>query len=77
MIMVETEVLVVGAGPAGVLSALTAAKDDKKVILIDSKVYEEIGNKVCGDALNLSWVTFLEENLGIKKPFGEEVADIV
>ncbi|UCG01385.1 MAG: NAD(P)/FAD-dependent oxidoreductase [Candidatus Heimdallarchaeota archaeon] len=75
--MVETEVLVVGGGPAGVISALTAAKMGKKVILIDSKPYEEIGNKVCGDALNLAPATFLEEKLGIEKPHGEEVAENV
>ncbi len=77
IIMAETEVLVVGGGPAGVISALTAAKLGRKVILIDAKPYEEIGNKVCGDALNLAPATFLEENLGIEKPHGEEVADYV
>ena len=46
--MVETDVLVIGGGPAGVLSALTSAKNGKKVILIDAKIYEEIGNKTCG-----------------------------
>ncbi|MFX0013121.1 MAG: NAD(P)/FAD-dependent oxidoreductase [Promethearchaeota archaeon] len=75
--MVKTEVLVVGGGPAGVISALTAAKLGRKVILIDSKSYEEIGNKVCGDALNLAPATFLEEKLGLEKPHGEEVAEIV
>lgn len=76
-IVVETEVLVVGGGPAGVISALTAAKMGRKVILIDSKPYEEIGNKVCGDALNLAPATFLEEKLGLEKPHGEEVADFI
>ncbi|MFX1517178.1 MAG: NAD(P)/FAD-dependent oxidoreductase [Promethearchaeota archaeon] len=75
--MVETEVLVVGGGPAGVISALTAAKMGRKVILIDAKPKEEIGNKVCGDALNLAPATFLEEKLGLEKPHGEEVADNV
>ncbi len=73
--MAETEVLVVGGGPAGVISALTAAKLGREVILIDAKPYEEIGNKVCGDALNLAPATFLEEKLGLKKPHGDEVAD--
>ncbi|MFX1283580.1 MAG: NAD(P)/FAD-dependent oxidoreductase [Promethearchaeota archaeon] len=76
-VMVETEVLVVGGGPAGVISALTAAKMGRDVILIDAKAHEEIGNKVCGDALNLAPATFLEEKLGIEKPHGEEVADFV
>ena len=75
--MVEADVLVIGGGPAGVLSALTSAKNGKRVILIDAKMYEEIGNKICGDALNLEPATFLEEKLGIEKPHGDEVADLV
>ncbi|MFX0208203.1 MAG: NAD(P)/FAD-dependent oxidoreductase [Candidatus Hodarchaeota archaeon] len=77
IIMVETEVLVVGGGPAGVISALTAAKMGRKVILVDAKPKEEIGNKVCGDALNLAPATFLEEKLGLEKPHGNEVAEEV
>ncbi len=73
--MIETEILVVGGGPAGVISAITAAKLGRKVILVDTKSHNEIGHKVCGDALNLSPVTFLEEKLGIQPPHGEEVAD--
>ncbi|MHA2224039.1 MAG: NAD(P)/FAD-dependent oxidoreductase [Candidatus Hodarchaeales archaeon] len=75
--MVDTDVLVVGGGPGGVISALTAARSDKKVILCDLKSYDEIGNKTCGDALQLTPLTFLEEKLGIKKPYGDEIADNV
>ncbi|UCE12330.1 MAG: NAD(P)/FAD-dependent oxidoreductase [Candidatus Heimdallarchaeota archaeon] len=78
--MVKADVLVAGGGPAGVLSALTAAKlsDQKlKVILVDAKPYSEIGNKVCGDAINMAPVTFLEEKLGIEKPHGDEIADLI
>ncbi|MHA2032262.1 MAG: FAD-dependent oxidoreductase, partial [Candidatus Kariarchaeaceae archaeon] len=39
MVENKTEILVVGGGPAGVLSALTAAKFGRKVILIDAKSY--------------------------------------
>ena len=77
IIMAETEVLVVGGGPAGVISALTAAKMGRKVILVDAKPKEEIGKKVCGDALNLAPATFLEEKLGLEKPHGDEVAENV
>ena len=80
MIIVDdenTEILVVGGGPAGVLAGLTAARKGCKVILIDAKPYEEIGNKVCGDAINLGPLKLLEKELGIEKPRGEEVADVV
>ena len=75
--MIETEILVVGGGPAGVISAITAVKQGRKVILVDSKSYQEIGNKVCGDALNLEPIKFLEKNLGITSPMENEVADSV
>ncbi len=75
--MVNTEVLVVGGGPAGVISALTAAKNGHSVILVDSKSYTEIGNKTCGDAINLGPLKLLDKELGIQLPHGEEVADSV
>ncbi|MHA1946302.1 MAG: NAD(P)/FAD-dependent oxidoreductase [Candidatus Hodarchaeales archaeon] len=77
MVENKTEILVVGGGPAGVLSALTAAKFGRKVILIDAKSYSEIGNKTCGDAINLGPLNKLEKELGLKKPHGNEIADVV
>ncbi|MFW9780338.1 MAG: NAD(P)/FAD-dependent oxidoreductase [Candidatus Heimdallarchaeota archaeon] len=75
--MIETEVLVVGGGPAGVIAATTAAKAGRQVTLVDSKPHEEIGNKVCGDALDIEPIKFLREKLGIEFPHGNEVSDIV
>ncbi len=77
MVENKTEILVVGGGPAGVLSALTAAKFGRKVILIDAKPYPEIGNKTCGDAINLGPLKKLEKELGLEKPHGDEIADVV
>jgi geranylgeranyl reductase family protein len=75
--MVETEILVVGGGPAGVISALTAARAGRQVILVDSKSHDEIGNKVCGDALDIGPIEFLKEKLGVRDPHGNEVSDVV
>jgi geranylgeranyl reductase family protein len=75
--MVKTDILVVGGGPAGVISALTAAREGHKVILIDAKSDAEIGNKTCGDAITLGPLQLLEEELAIPPPFGDEVADEV
>ncbi|MHA1207194.1 MAG: NAD(P)/FAD-dependent oxidoreductase, partial [Candidatus Hodarchaeales archaeon] len=77
MVENKTEILVIGGGPAGVLSALTAAKFGRKVILIDAKPHSEIGNKTCGDAINLGPLKMLEEELGLEKPHGDEIADVV
>ncbi len=73
----EVDVLVVGGGPAGVISAYTAAKEGYNVLLIDAKRMEEIGKKTCGDALDLRAPSFLKEKLGLELPHGDEVSDLV
>ena len=45
------DVVIVGAGTAGCSAAKTAAEAGLKVCLIERKSREDIGNKVCGDAL--------------------------
>jgi geranylgeranyl reductase family protein len=77
MVDTETDVLVIGGGPAGVISGLTSAKLGCKVILIDAKSYSEIGHKTCGDAINLGPLNLLEQELNIDKPHGEEIAEEV
>jgi flavin-dependent dehydrogenase len=71
MLMVqECDVLVVGRGPAGVLASYTAAKQGKHVILADAKTDEEIGNKTCGDAVDLKAPTFVKEKTGLELAHG-------
>src|SRR5512136_2262571 len=62
--MEKFDALVVGAGTAGCLAAKTMAEAGLKVCLIDSKKREEIGAKVCGDALGEHHLTYL----GLEKP---------
>ncbi|MEM2045872.1 MAG: NAD(P)/FAD-dependent oxidoreductase [Candidatus Bathyarchaeia archaeon] len=45
------DVIVVGAGTAGCLAAKTAAEAGLKVGIIERKTQEDIGDKICGDAL--------------------------
>ncbi|MHA2365797.1 MAG: NAD(P)/FAD-dependent oxidoreductase [Candidatus Hodarchaeales archaeon] len=73
----ECDVLIVGGGPAGVIAAYTAAKANKSVYLTDTKIYEQIGNKTCGDALDLRAPTFIKEKTGIDLPHGAEVSEII
>ncbi|MGQ9781010.1 MAG: geranylgeranyl reductase family protein [Nitrososphaeria archaeon] len=47
------DTLVVGAGTAGAIAALTLAERGGSVLLIDTKEKKSIGKKVCGDALGL------------------------
>jgi digeranylgeranylglycerophospholipid reductase len=63
------DVLVVGAGTAGCLAAETAAEAGLKVCLIERKKREEVGEKICGDALGEHHL----KALGLEKPQGGEL----
>ena len=69
------DVIIVGGGPAGVVCAITAARENLRVALFDRKTLDEIGNKVCGDALDLEPTTFLHEHLSISYPSEVSVSD--
>jgi geranylgeranyl reductase family protein len=63
------DALVVGAGTAGCLAAKTIAESGLKVCLVERKRKEEIGEKVCGDALGEHHL----KALGLEKPQGGEL----
>jgi len=63
------DVVVAGAGTAGSMTALTAAKASLKVCLLDRKPREQIGEKICGDAVGKHHF----DNLGLAYPKGEEL----
>ncbi|MCW3995915.1 MAG: NAD(P)/FAD-dependent oxidoreductase [Candidatus Bathyarchaeota archaeon] len=67
--MEKYDAIVVGAGTAGCLAAKTTAEKGLKVCLIDKKPREEIGEKICGDALGEHHLKFL----GLEKPTGGEL----
>jgi digeranylgeranylglycerophospholipid reductase len=63
------DMIVVGAGTAGCLAAKTAAEAGLNVCLIERKRQEEVGEKVCGDALGEHHL----KTLGLEKPHGGEL----
>jgi geranylgeranyl reductase family protein len=65
----EFDVVVVGAGTAGCLAAKTMAEAGLKVCLVERKKSEEIGEKICGDALGEHHL----KALGLEKPQGGEM----
>ena len=67
--MEKYDAVVVGAGTAGCLAAKTMAEAGLKVCLVEKKNREEIGEKICGDALGEHHLKFL----GLEKPQGGEL----
>lgn len=65
--------IIVGAGPAGVSTAIALARKGKKAIILDKKALDQIGDKVCGDALDIFSVKYISKHLDISPPNGEEV----
>ena len=64
------DVIVVGAGTGGTTAARFAAKNGLNVCLIDSKERDQIGNKICGDAVGKE----VFELLDIAPPENEELS---
>lgn len=63
------DVVVVGAGTAGSMTAKTVAKAGMDVCIIDRKPRQEIGEKVCGDAIGKHHF----DRLGMSYPKDEEL----
>ncbi|TET25075.1 MAG: NAD(P)/FAD-dependent oxidoreductase, partial [Candidatus Bathyarchaeum sp.] len=63
------DVIVVGAGTGGCLAAKTVAEAGLKVCMIDRKNEQDIGDKVCGDAIGKHHF----DNIGIAHPSGAEL----
>jgi len=58
------DTIIVGAGTAGCLAAKTLSEAGLSVCLVERKKREEIGEKICGDALGEHHL----KNLGLEKP---------
>ena len=67
--MEKFDAIVVGAGTAGCLAAKTIVESGLKVCIVEKKKREEIGEKICGDALGEHHLKFL----GLEKPTGGEL----
>ena len=63
------DVIIVGAGTAGCLAAKTTAEAGLKVCLVERKKQENIGEKICGDALGEHHL----KNVGLEKPQNGEL----
>jgi digeranylgeranylglycerophospholipid reductase len=63
------DVIIVGAGSGGCLAAKTIAKAGYEVCMVDRKSEEDIGDKVCGDAIGKHHF----DNLNLAHPTGKEL----
>lgn len=64
----STDVLIVGGGPGGVSTAYTLGTLGISTILIDKKPMDEIGDKVCGDALSPDYYNEANREVGLPIP---------
>jgi geranylgeranyl reductase family protein len=63
------DIIIVGAGTAGCLAAKTIVESGLKVCIVEKKNSEQIGEKICGDALGEHHLKFL----GLEKPSSGEL----
>jgi len=62
------DVIIVGGGPSGVITAISVAKAGYSCVIIDKKPKELIGDKNCGDALDQLHLDLIFEDLEIPYP---------
>ncbi|MFX0107445.1 MAG: geranylgeranyl reductase family protein [Candidatus Hodarchaeota archaeon] len=67
------DVVVVGAGSAGCVTARRCAEMGLKTLLLDRKPQNEVGQKVCGDEISKSHF----EDTGIDFPAGNEISSVI
>ena len=67
--MENFDVVIVGAGTAGCMAAKTTAEAGLNVCLVERKKREEIGEKICGDALGEHHL----REIGLEKPQNGEL----
>jgi digeranylgeranylglycerophospholipid reductase len=69
----RVDVLVVGAGSAGCVTARRCAELGLRTLLVDRKPVESIGDKICGDEVSKSHF----EATGIDAPHGDEISSLI
>lgn len=73
----KVDVVVVGGGPSGTIAAYVIAHQGYSVVLLDKKQRYMIGNKTCGEALDIKAPALLLEKYGIELPTKDEVSSQV
>ena len=69
--MKKCDIAIVGAGPGGLITALSLENSGLNVFLIDQKHRNTFGEKVCGDAISKHHFDFLHKKLGLNYPDAE------
>lgn len=67
------DVIVVGAGPAGVSAAISCINNGLNVVLVDSKKKGKIGDKVCGEAISKETSHTASDLLKVQYPRRDEI----
>ena len=73
MTLKRIDVVVIGAGTAGCVTARRCAELGLQTLLLDRKPKNEVGRKVCGDEISKSHF----EATGINSPQGDEISSVI
>ncbi|MHA1448891.1 MAG: geranylgeranyl reductase family protein [Candidatus Hodarchaeales archaeon] len=75
----EYDVIIVGAGTGGSATGTELARKGLKVLIIETRRKEKIGDKICGDATSQSYFNRIANEYGssIKPPHGDEIRIVV
>ncbi|RDE14075.1 MAG: hypothetical protein C4K48_07090 [Candidatus Thorarchaeota archaeon] len=73
MTLKRLDVVVVGAGTAGCVTARRCAELGLQTLLLDRKPQNEVGQKVCGDEISKSHF----EATGINSPYDNEISSVI
>ena len=71
--MKRQDVIIVGAGTAGCVTARRCAELGLQTLLLDRKPKNEVGRKVCGDEISKSHF----EATGINSPYDNEISSVI
>ncbi len=66
--IIDADVVIIGAGPAGVACAYSLGKNNITTCIIDRKKMDKIGDKVCGDAYNPYFFNRAYDLVGLPRP---------
>ncbi len=71
------DVVIVGAGPAGLSLAINLGRANVRTLVVEQKSYEKVGEKICGDILSGRSIVRAKKIIGLPVPGENETAETI